>query len=357
MIYKVYYPGELYHHGILGQKWGVRRFQNKDGTRTEAGKKRYSLNEAYKKYDKSVKSLGAKTAIKKGLVGAAGVASFYTIPIASGAGATIATGNPAVGMAAAAAGSVGGVAALTAASVKSIKIANDANKRYEELMTSDNPVKNNEILIKSGDSFVRVSLKNKENENKRMYVSYDKDKVSSDYYTKTWPAYLRRFAGNPDADVYQNTYKVKTDIVAPSLEKRKEIALSLIKSDKKIATELGKTYALDQVILSNRYENVGLKSLKEVKNKAKINYGKEAAEAYQKKYDEVLNSMKNASDERYFTAFNASIPKSEKLMTAYIKELKKDGYNAVFDDNAYSPAPFIVFNPKDFEQTGSKKID
>ena len=33
--------GELYHHGIKGQKWGIRRFQNKDGSLTPAGKKRY----------------------------------------------------------------------------------------------------------------------------------------------------------------------------------------------------------------------------------------------------------------------------------------------------------------------------
>ena len=32
----------LYHHGIKGQKWGVRRFQNKNGSLTPAGKERYN---------------------------------------------------------------------------------------------------------------------------------------------------------------------------------------------------------------------------------------------------------------------------------------------------------------------------
>lgn len=31
----------LYHHGIKGQKWGIRRYQNPDGTWTDAGKARY----------------------------------------------------------------------------------------------------------------------------------------------------------------------------------------------------------------------------------------------------------------------------------------------------------------------------
>ena len=37
------YANELYHHGIKGQKWGVRRFQNPDGSRTAAGRKRESV--------------------------------------------------------------------------------------------------------------------------------------------------------------------------------------------------------------------------------------------------------------------------------------------------------------------------
>lgn len=47
----------LKHYGILGMKWGVRRFQNKDGTLTAAGKKRYS-NEVVKKGTKVYRTSG-----------------------------------------------------------------------------------------------------------------------------------------------------------------------------------------------------------------------------------------------------------------------------------------------------------
>lgn len=36
---------ELYHHGILGQRWGVRRYQNEDGTYTKAGEARRKKEE------------------------------------------------------------------------------------------------------------------------------------------------------------------------------------------------------------------------------------------------------------------------------------------------------------------------
>jgi hypothetical protein len=49
------YNNELFHYGVLGMKWGVRRYQNKDGSLTNAGKKRYN-----KDSDKLAKAAAVK---------------------------------------------------------------------------------------------------------------------------------------------------------------------------------------------------------------------------------------------------------------------------------------------------------
>lgn len=48
--------GELYHWGTKGMKWGIRRYQNKDGSLTPAGRKRYAQEEArLKEREKTLK--------------------------------------------------------------------------------------------------------------------------------------------------------------------------------------------------------------------------------------------------------------------------------------------------------------
>lgn len=64
---------ELYHHGIKGQKWGVRRYQNADGSLTDAGKKHYGTSNTVK-----------KTAIYGTIAGAAGYGALAAIAAASG---------------------------------------------------------------------------------------------------------------------------------------------------------------------------------------------------------------------------------------------------------------------------------
>lgn len=103
--YIIVRDGELYHHGIKGQKWGIRRFENADGSLTEEGKKRYnkSLDKAFKresrklgryekradvdlqernyeKYSKQARTLGKAAGITGALSGAAAFDSAKTIP-------------------------------------------------------------------------------------------------------------------------------------------------------------------------------------------------------------------------------------------------------------------------------------
>ena len=57
---------ELMHHGILGMKWGVRRYQNKDGSLTSVGKRRVQMGEIGKTSDSAVSSASShKRSVKE----------------------------------------------------------------------------------------------------------------------------------------------------------------------------------------------------------------------------------------------------------------------------------------------------
>ena len=55
---------ELYHYGVLGMKWGVRRYQNSDGSLTTKGAKRYSEKQPKQTTSKLVNSYVRKRAAK-----------------------------------------------------------------------------------------------------------------------------------------------------------------------------------------------------------------------------------------------------------------------------------------------------
>ena len=235
------------------------------------------------------------------------------------------------------------------------------NGGFSDTKTKDDlkkiaPIRRNELTISKGTEFTRISTKEQEDGKNRLYACLSADKKEIDYYAKDWPNFLKKFKGDSNIKTYKNRYEVTADIVAPSIEKRKEAVQAVLNANKKMKIELGKTYAMDQLRLSTGA--LGAKKLSDIK---KLYATKEARKsvdefysnmiAYTTKKDfDVINNSAN------YRSFQASIPTNQKLMNAYIKELKKQGFNAVYDDNSNSKSAFIFFDQSMLKQISSEEL-
>ena len=117
---------ELYHHGVKGQKWGVRRYQNADGSLTPEGRKHYDVGSTVKKGMKIGAAAGTAYGAALGASVVAALVSFgipATAPIAIGYAAAY-TAMGAIGglQTGAAAGAGIGIGRQYAAKKKGIKL-------------------------------------------------------------------------------------------------------------------------------------------------------------------------------------------------------------------------------------------
>lgn len=314
---------ELYHWGIKGMKWGVRRYQNEDGSLKAAGKKRYSDGGSISSNKKSNTDNNSKSP-RKGLIQKRKeklIERYTQKGYGPKAAETMAKQRMRTEAVVAAVGAV----ALTAVAIKvSRRIGQDyCDQTFKSGKVIQNIGANKDANFKDAPFFAAVNRSDKKTYG--MLYGNEKRGMAKEYAAKKGLEYQ---------GIYNNKIKLTGDVKRASVSNARKIFYEKMENDpefkKDVLNTLKKTNYVDAAVYE--YGRTGKRS--------------------KKLYDKFNQALATPQFQE------AGIHKK------YYDEMKKHGYNAILDinDTRYSgyknvsKSPTIFFGDDKWEKISSKKL-